>query len=60
MLRIRMKAILFTLVRSFEIELSISAEDIGRRNNIVGRPYICSDPDAGMQLPLLVTPIRDS
>jgi hypothetical protein len=50
----RMKAMLFTLIRDFEFYQAISPEDIGRRNNIVGRPYIASDPGSGSRLPLLI------
>jgi len=50
----QMKTMLFILIRGFEFELAVSAEDIGRVNNIVGRPFICSDPGAGTQLPMLV------
>jgi len=55
---VQMKAMLFTLVREFNFELAISAEDIGRRSNIVGRPYMCSDPGSGSQLPLLISPAK--
>lgn len=54
----RMKALLFTLVRSLEFELAIEPEDIGRKTNIVGRPYICSNPGAGPQLPLLIREVQ--
>jgi hypothetical protein len=53
-----MKAMLFTLVRDFEFELAISPEDVGRRNNIVARPYIASDPESGSQLPMLIRPCQ--
>ncbi|KAJ7167215.1 cytochrome P450 [Mycena crocata] len=55
---IQMKAMLFTLIREFEFELAISPEDVGRRNNIVGRPYIASDPGSGSQLPMLIRPYK--
>ncbi|KAJ6572150.1 cytochrome P450 [Mycena capillaripes] len=55
---IQMKAMLFTLIRDFEFELAISPEDVGRRNNIVGRPYIASDPGSGSQLPMLIRPCK--
>ena len=50
----RIKALLFTLVRAFEFELAMSAEDIVRKTGIVGRPVIASNPTAGPQLPLLI------
>jgi len=52
----RIKALLFTLVRGFEFELALPAEDIVRVSMIVGRPTIASNPAAGPQLPLLVRP----
>jgi cytochrome P450 len=51
---IEIKALLFTLVRTFEFELAMSAEDIVRKTGIVGRPVIASNPSAGPQLPLLI------
>ncbi|KAF7796927.1 hypothetical protein EIP86_008112 [Pleurotus ostreatoroseus] len=55
---LEMKSLLFTLVKSFEFELAIQAEDVGRKSNIVGRPYICSNPGAGPQLPLLIREVQ--
>lgn len=55
----RIKALLFTLVRAFEFELAITPEDIGRKTNIVGRPYVISDPDEGPQLPMLVRKVSN-
>src|SRR5579863_8185825 len=52
----RIKAILFTLVRGFEFELALPADDIVRISTIVGRPTIASNPAAGPQLPLLIRP----
>ena len=52
----RIKALLFTLVRGFEFELALPAEDIVRMTTIVGRPTIASNPAAGSQLPLLIRP----
>jgi hypothetical protein len=50
----RVKALLFTLVRGFEFELALPAEDIVRMSSVVGRPVIASNPAAGPQLPLLI------
>jgi hypothetical protein len=50
----RFKALLFTLMRAFEFELALPAEDIVRMSTIVGRPVIASNPAAGPQLPLLI------
>ncbi|KAJ3535832.1 hypothetical protein NMY22_g6302 [Coprinellus aureogranulatus] len=51
---VEMKAILFTLIRAFEFEFAVPAEDVGKRSTIVQRPYLRSDPKAGNQLPLKV------
>ncbi|KAF8267241.1 cytochrome P450 [Lactarius quietus] len=53
---VEIKALLFTLVRAFEFELAMPAEDIVRRSAIVGRPVVASNPAAGPQLPLLIRP----
>jgi hypothetical protein len=50
----RIKALLFTLLRTFEFELAIEPADIIRKTGIVGRPFIASNPSAGPQLPLLI------
>lgn len=36
----RMKALLFTLVRAFEFELAVPANDIEKRTLTVTRPYL--------------------
>ena len=51
---VRMKALLFTLVRAFEFELVVPAEDIGKKSSIVQRPYLKSNPEGGNQMPLKV------
>jgi len=51
---VEMKALLFTLLRGFEFELALPAEDIVRTSTVVGRPGIASNPAAGAQLPLLI------
>jgi hypothetical protein len=56
-----MKALLFTLVRGLEFELALPAADIGvRLGEIVQRPIVLSDSEAGNQLPLLVRPYVSS
>lgn len=47
-----MKALLFTLVRAFEFELAVPAEEIFGRSAVVTRPYVKSEKDKGAQLPL--------
>lgn len=56
----RMKYLLFTMIRSFEFELAISPEDIGRKTSVVGRPFIASNPAAGTQLPVLIRAISET
>lgn len=51
----RTKALLFTLVRAFEFQLAVPAEDIGKKSSIVQRPMLKSDPESRSQLPLHVT-----
>ncbi|KAJ6586472.1 cytochrome P450 [Mycena vulgaris] len=54
---VEMKALLFTLVRSFEFAVAVPTADIGKTvGGIVQRPFILSDKKAGTQLPLLVRP----
>ncbi|VDB85149.1 unnamed protein product [Peniophora sp. CBMAI 1063] len=54
-----MKALIFTIVRSFEFRLAVSPVDIMRKSMIVGRPALSSNPAAGSQLPLLIRPVRN-
>jgi len=51
---IEMKALLFTLLRSFEFDLAVPVEDIEKRSMVVTRPYLKSDKKGGAQLPMLV------
>ena len=53
-----MKAIIYTLVRAFEFELAVPAEDIQKKSSIVQRPVLRSQPESGSQMPLLVRPHR--
>ncbi|KAI0742833.1 cytochrome P450 [Daedaleopsis nitida] len=55
---IEMKAIIFTLVRAFEFELAVPAEDIEKKSAVVQRPVLKSDPKAGSQMPLLVKRVK--
>jgi hypothetical protein len=57
MMLFRMKVLLFTLVRAFEFELAVPAEDIIKRSEIVTRPVLRTDPKASNQLPLLIRPV---
>ncbi|RXW20256.1 hypothetical protein EST38_g5603 [Candolleomyces aberdarensis] len=51
---VEMKALLFTLVRAFEFELGVPAEDIGKKSSVVQRPFLRSNPEAGNQMPLKI------
>ncbi|KAJ7221601.1 cytochrome P450 [Mycena pura] len=53
---VEMKALLFTLVRAFEFDLAVAADDVGKKSGIVQRPILKSEPEKGNQLPLLVKP----
>jgi cytochrome P450 len=51
------KAILFTLIRAFEFELAVPAQDVVRTmTSVVQRPSLKTDPNVGSQLPLLMKP----
>lgn len=53
----RMKAILFTLLRSFRFGLAVPLDEIKPLTKIVQKPYLTSDLKAGTQLPLNITPL---
>jgi hypothetical protein len=53
----RQKAMIFTLIRSFVLELATPVEDIGRTSALaLTRPFIISEKEKGTQLPLIVKP----
>lgn len=52
----RMKALLFVLIRHYNFELAVPAEDIAKKSTAVTRPLVKSDPEGGNQLPMLITP----
>lgn len=54
----RMKAIIYTLVRAFEFELAVPADDVQKKSAVVQRPILKSDPEGGSQMPLLIKPYR--
>lgn len=56
----RLKAILFTLIRAFEFELAVPAEDIVAKTEPLQRPSLLSEPEKRSQLPLLVKPYAAS
>ncbi|KAG8815206.1 hypothetical protein FRC19_001183 [Serendipita sp. 401] len=51
---VEMKALLFFLVRNFEFELAVPAEDITRRPGVVTRPAVKSELSKGNQLPMFI------
>ncbi|KAF8830625.1 hypothetical protein HHX47_DHR2000902 [Lentinula edodes] len=51
---VEMKALLFILVRNFEFELAVPADDVIAKSTVVQRPRLKSEKDAGSQLPLIV------
>ena len=55
---IRMKALVFTLVRTFEFELAVPVEDIKPSGLFVQRPALRSEPAKGAQLPLIIRPYK--
>ena len=56
----RMKAIIFSFVRSFDFELAVPPDQIMRKSLTVTRPFLISDPDSGPQLPLIIRPATTS
>ncbi|KAI0075930.1 cytochrome P450 [Panus rudis PR-1116 ss-1] len=55
---VEIKAIIFTLVRSFEFKLAVRPEDVVKRSGIVQRPIVLSEPQGGNQMPLLISPVQ--
>ncbi|KAJ3724078.1 cytochrome P450 [Lentinula raphanica] len=49
---IEMKALLFVLVRTFEFDLAVPAEDIVGKMALIQRPHVKSESAKGSQLPL--------
>ncbi|KXN91971.1 hypothetical protein AN958_11031 [Leucoagaricus sp. SymC.cos] len=54
---VEIKAILFTLLRTFKFEMAVPAKDILKRSELVMRPILRTDPNGHNQLPLIVQPI---
>ncbi|KAH9896022.1 cytochrome P450 [Cubamyces lactineus] len=50
----QIKVAVFTLLRAFEFELAVPAEDVGKSSTVLARPMRLSDPDKGPQLPMRV------
>ncbi|KAI0032675.1 cytochrome P450 [Vararia minispora EC-137] len=51
------KALVFAIVRTFEVELAIQPDDIVRKTAVVGRPFVEGRLRGGVELPLLVRPL---
>ena len=54
----RMKALVFTLIRAFEFELAVPAEEIVPFGTFLQRPALRDDKEEGGQLPLLIRPYK--
>ena len=54
MIHVRMKALLFTLIRSFEFELALPKEAITKLPGVVDRPFLKTEQSKGAMLPLKV------
>ncbi|KII91538.1 hypothetical protein PLICRDRAFT_156698 [Plicaturopsis crispa FD-325 SS-3] len=52
---IEIKALLFTLVRTFEFKLAVPAGDIKHKMAVVQRPLVSSEKEKGNQMPLLIS-----
>ncbi|KAL0575385.1 hypothetical protein V5O48_006598 [Marasmius crinis-equi] len=51
---VEMKALMFSLIRTFDFELAVPLENISKKSSIVQRPYVKSEEEKGGQLPLLI------
>ena len=55
-----MKALLFMLIRTFEIDLAVSPKDVGSRSPTgITRPILLTDPDNPIEMPILVRPVSN-
>ncbi|KIM19811.1 hypothetical protein M408DRAFT_83001 [Serendipita vermifera MAFF 305830] len=55
---VEMKALLFSLIRSFEFELAVSPDQVIQRASLVTRPVLRSEPEKGFQLPMRIRRVR--
>ncbi|KAJ7255345.1 cytochrome P450 [Mycena rebaudengoi] len=51
---VEQKALLFTLIRAFEFEMSVPKGGIGRSSTPLQRPVVLAEREKGSQLPLIV------
>ena len=56
---IRIKALLFMLIRAFEIDLAVSPKDVGSRSVGILRPTLLTDSKNSNQMPILVRPVSN-
>ncbi|KAI0763276.1 cytochrome P450 [Trametes elegans] len=54
----QIKVAIFTLLRAFEFDLSVPAEEIGRSSTLLVRPMVLGEPEKGPQLPMRVRAYR--
>ncbi|KAF4615470.1 hypothetical protein D9613_003376 [Agrocybe pediades] len=57
---IEMKALLFTLIRAFEIDLAVPPDEIKGTMGLVRRPIVTSDLANPNQLPIIIRPVVQS
>ena len=55
---LRMKALLFVLIRSFEFGLAVDPAFIQKKHGAVARPFVSTEKNVGDQMPLLVKHCR--
>ena len=55
-----MKALVFTLIRNFEYELAVPADEIVTIGLFIQRPGVRGEQGKGPQLPLLVRPVKNA
>lgn len=53
-----MKSLLYTLVRTFEFQLAVPAEEVCGSQTAVQRPMLVNEPEKGFQLPMLVRRVQ--
>ncbi|PVG01515.1 cytochrome P450 [Serendipita vermifera] len=51
------KVLLLHLIRAFEFELAVPVEDVKRVEVIVSKPFVTSQPEKDIQLPMTVRPV---
>ena len=51
---LRMKALLFVLIRSFEFRLTMDPAFIQKKHGVVALPFVLTEKNVGDQMPLLV------